>query len=102
MRAKSCSRRRTGGIRGSAQTKLRTVSGQVLQEPAHLARERAEVIRRAFVLRGIPEEALRLAPAADAPYVSAAFDGIAEAQNRRVDIEIVPSAAERKGRKPEG
>jgi hypothetical protein len=89
-------------IRGSAQTKPRTVSGHVLQEPADLARERAEVIRRAFVLRGIPEDALHLAPATDAPYVPAAFDGIADAQDRRVDIEIVPSAAGRDGRKPEG
>jgi outer membrane protein OmpA-like peptidoglycan-associated protein len=77
-------------IRGSAQGKTRMVSGTALVEPASLARERAEVIKRAFVLRGIPENSLQVAAPTDGPFAPAVFDGIATAHDRRVDIEVVP------------
>lgn len=77
-------------IHGSAQARLRTVSGIALIEPAGLARSRAKRIKRAFLLRGIPERALHIVPAAGPPYVPAAFDGVTSAYERRVDIEVIP------------
>jgi hypothetical protein len=77
-------------IHGSAQVNVREVSGTNLIEPADLAIARAEVIKRAFVLRGISESVVRVAPATREPYAPAVFDGIRDMEARRVDIEVLP------------
>lgn len=79
-------------VSGSAQVVPRTVSGRTLAEPRGLARERAELIKRALEMRGVPPDRIRIAGATPKPYVPAAFDGIAEAQARRVDVLVTPDA----------
>jgi outer membrane protein OmpA-like peptidoglycan-associated protein len=78
-------------IAGHAQTGPATVSGVRLAEPGALAAERADVIRRAFVMRGVDPKRISFAetPVA-APYDPAPFDGLTTAQDRRVDIAIIP------------
>ena len=73
-------------VAGHAQVSPRTVSGRRLAEPRALARQRAQLIARAFALRGVPATNIRMAAPSPAPFVAAAFDGIEAAQDRRVDI----------------
>jgi hypothetical protein len=78
-------------VTGHAQTRPANVSGTTIVEPAALARDRAELVKRALVMRGIPAESITVAQGkAGAPFVPAAFDGIAAAEQRRVDVLISP------------
>ena len=79
-------------IIGSAQTEPRTISGVTIAEEKGIALDRAKVVKRALMLRGVPEEDIRIVSSrrADAPYVAEAFDGLTSATERRVDIKITP------------
>ena len=48
-------------IHGSAQTRATTVSGTRIVETPEVARERAEAVRRALILRGVPADRIRIA-----------------------------------------
>jgi hypothetical protein len=78
-------------ISGSAQVKPRTVSGVAMAEPAALADERAMLVRRALVMRGIAPDAIRIVPGVGGPLVPEAFDGLDAPLDRRVDVRIIPS-----------
>lgn len=82
-------------IAGVAQTKPVTVSGQEIVEDAALARARADLVRRALVLRGIAPDHIRIVDSLPGPFVPGAFDGIDGPETRRVDVRIVPIAAPR-------
>lgn len=77
-------------IAGSAQTRTAVVSGVRLAEEVALARTRAEVVRQALILRGIPSERVRIVERLPGPFVAAAFDGLTSPVDRRVDIRIRP------------
>ena len=77
-------------IAGSAQTRTQTISGVELREDRTLARERANQVRAALILRGVPADRIRIVGSTGAPLVPAAFDGIASAAPRRADIRITP------------
>lgn len=77
-------------IAGAAQTAAETVSGVKLVEDATLARTRAEVVRRALIMRGIAPDRVRIVGSLPGPFVPAAFDGLPWPSARRVDIRIRP------------
>lgn len=77
-------------IAGHAQTAPANVSGQRLVESGTLADERADVVRRALIMRGVPADSIVMAKPAASPLVAAAFDGITTAEPRRVDVTITP------------
>ncbi|MCR5872482.1 hypothetical protein LRS12_18320 [Sphingomonas sp. J344] len=77
-------------IAGVAQTVPDMVSGREIVEDKALARTRAEVVRRALILRGIAPERIRIVKALSGPFVTEAFDGLSWPQARRVDVRIVP------------
>ncbi len=78
-------------ITGYAETEPFTVSGQVLAEPATLARQRAEMVRLWLVSLGVAADRVtlewRLNPA---PLADPAFDGLTETSRRRADIRVEP------------
>lgn len=80
-------------IAGNADTRRAIVSGTALAEPAGLARQRADVIRQALILRGIAPVSIKIVPATRAPYVREAFDGLDAPAARRVDVRIIPGAS---------
>lgn len=85
-------------VTGYADTRAANVSGRSLREPSELARERAELVRNALVMRGIAQDQVTVRVGrAGAPLVPAAFDGLTAPAARRVDIRIVPeiSASDR-------
>lgn len=77
-------------IAGHADTRPRTVSGQRLVEDTGLAKVRANVIRTALILRGIPADRIRIVRELGGPLEPAAFDGLDAATARRADVRIVP------------
>ena len=77
-------------IAGSAQEAPETISGVMLREDAALARQRADKVRTALIQRGVPADRITLVAPTSAPLVPEAFDGIASATPRRVDITITP------------
>jgi len=77
-------------IAGSAQTRPAVVSGVRLAEEAALTRTRAEVVRKALTLRGMPPERVRIVDRLPGPFVPGAFDGLSWPADRRVDIRIRP------------
>lgn len=77
-------------IAGNAQSETFMVSGNPYSEPASLANERADVVRRALILRGIKPDTIRIVPSTKAPYVMEPFDGLAATSERRVDVRIIP------------
>jgi len=79
-------------ITGYAQTAPRTISGQTLAEKLEIAQARADVVRRALVMRGVPETNIRIVPPrrGAAVYVEEAFDGLESPTERRVDVLITP------------
>lgn len=77
-------------IAGVAQTRPAVVSGVRLVEDAALGSTRADVVRRALILRGIPTERVRVVKSLPGPFVAAAFDGLTWPADRRVDIRIRP------------
>jgi len=79
-------------ITGHAQTTPRTISGETIAEPAEIAQERADVVRRALIMRGVPEKNIRITAARPgaAPYVMEPFDDLKSPIERRVDIRITP------------
>jgi hypothetical protein len=50
-------------------------------------------VRRALVMRGIAPGTITIAKASAKPFVAEAFDGLASAEARRVDVSIVPVSA---------
>lgn len=81
-------------VTGVADVGGAAVSGQRLVESASLARERAERVRDALVMRGVPARSITVRTATKgAPYVAGAFDGLAAPAGRRVDVSIVPVSA---------
>jgi hypothetical protein len=77
-------------VTGFARTEPMRVSGQLLAEPAALARERAEVVARALALRGVPPARIRIAVAPAAPSVDEAFDGLEGPSHSRVEVLVQP------------
>ena len=77
-------------IAGVAQVVPDTVSGQRIVEEATLARTRAEVVRKALIMRGIAPERVAIVERLSGPFVAAAFDGLSWPEARRVDVRIVP------------
>ena len=77
-------------ISGVAQTKARSVSGIKVVESNKLAVQRADVVRRALILRGISPTQIHIVGEAQAPFVPAAFDGLPWPAARRVDILVRP------------
>lgn len=77
-------------IAGVAQTAPDVVSGQEIVEDAALARTRAEVVRKALIMRGIAPERVTIVDSLPGPFVVAAFDGLSWPAARRVDVRIVP------------
>lgn len=77
-------------IAGTAQTRPDMVSGQAIVEEAALARTRAELVRRALVMRGIAPERVTIVDSLKGPFVPEAFDGLSWPEARRVDVRIVP------------
>lgn len=77
-------------IAGSAQTRPAVVSGVRLAEDPALARARAEVVRKALILRGIPAKRVKIVDRLPGPFVAAAFDGLSWPADRRVDVRIRP------------
>jgi hypothetical protein len=77
-------------VSARAQTRPMAVSGQQLAEEKSLARERADLVRRALMLRGVPEDRIRIVEGPDQPFVPAAFDGLVGPAERRADIRIIP------------
>ncbi|WP_294289362.1 hypothetical protein [uncultured Sphingomonas sp.] len=76
---------------GHADTMSTIVSGETLAEPASLASTRADLVRKALIMRGVPADRITVATASGgAPLVPAAFDGLSGPVERRVDIRIVP------------
>ena len=51
-----------------------------------LSRQRAEVVRRALVARGLPAENIVVVGRGEREPIVATADGVAEARNRRVEI----------------
>ncbi|MEG3179623.1 hypothetical protein [Sphingomonas sp. LT1P40] len=82
-------------IAGVAQTKPDTVSGQEIVEDAAIARTRAELVRRALILRGIAPERVKIVDTLPGPFVAAAFDGMKWPEARRVDVRIIPETTAR-------
>jgi len=82
-------------IAGVAQTVPERVSGQEIVEDAALARTRADVVRRALIIRGIAPERVRIVETLPGPFVAGAFDGLRWPAARRVDVRILPDAGGR-------
>lgn len=61
-----------------------------MAEEASLAATRADTIREALILRGIPAQHITMAPPTSAPFVADAFDGLDAPAARRVDIRVIP------------
>jgi outer membrane protein OmpA-like peptidoglycan-associated protein len=80
-------------IIGHAATAPAQVSGQALAEPKALAAQRADVIRQALILRGIPPEQIDVTTSEDAGRAAPEpFDGLAAPALRRVDIVVTPKS----------
>jgi hypothetical protein len=77
-------------ITGVAQTKRQIVSGVDMIESTALARQRADVVRRALILRGISPTQIHILDKPRGPFVPAAFDGLPWPAARRVDIVVQP------------
>jgi outer membrane protein OmpA-like peptidoglycan-associated protein len=81
-------------ISGHAQTEPAVISGESLSEPKALARERAELVKRALVMRGIAADTITVkTEEGGLPYMPAAFDDLVAPRERRVDVSIVPLSA---------
>ena len=63
-----------------------TVGSDALNDP--LSRQRAEVVRRALVARGIPADSIAVSGRGKREPVVPTPDGVAEPRNRRVEIEV--------------
>jgi len=63
-----------------------------MAEEAPLARVRAEAVKKALIMRGIPPASIRIVKGLPGPYVAAAFDGLMWPEPRRVDIRIIPES----------
>jgi hypothetical protein len=80
---------------GFADARKAEVSGRTIAEPTSLARERADLVRNALVMRGIAADRITVRVGrGGAPFVPAAFDGLAAPAGRRVDIRIVPELSQ--------
>lgn len=79
-------------IIGSAQHEPRTISGVTIAEDPSIALDRANVVKRALIMRGVPSENIDIVRTrkVSTPYVAEAFDGLTSSTERRVDIKITP------------
>ncbi|WP_168371698.1 hypothetical protein [Sphingomonas sp. Leaf357] len=78
-------------ITGHADTEPAEVSGRRIAEPASLARDRADRVAQALVLRGISRAAITITTDdREGPGNNEAFDGLNAASGRRVEVAISP------------
>ncbi|MBI5255445.1 MAG: OmpA family protein [Burkholderiales bacterium] len=76
-------------VTGHADTRGATVSGQLLAEPAALARARAEMVAEALRRLGVPADLIRLKTVTD-PQPALDQPGLREASKRRVTVTVTP------------
>ncbi|GGB23978.1 hypothetical protein GCM10011380_12080 [Sphingomonas metalli] len=78
-------------VTGFAATDHDRVSGQLLVEPSSLAKERTKLVTRSLIMRGIPAGLIRESLThRSTPSTDPAFDGLATASLRRVEVRIEP------------
>lgn len=77
-------------VTGYAASTPSMVSGEAIAEPVALAQQRADLVARALVLRGVPRDRIIVTTGAPSERDDEAFDGLAAASQRRVEVAIAP------------
>lgn len=77
-------------VTGYASTRPRNISGEAVLEPASLARERAKLVARSLVMRGVPRASITIRSGTSGQSSDEAFDSLLGPSMRRVEVKVVP------------